>query len=242
MSDALSNVPTAELRALLETEKSKRDALQSELRAMETELQETGRANEREEEKLMNKFNKRIKHLRKENAVTAMRIQREEEYVRTTLAEKHNNLIKNKERLQEALAYQEGQVIERLLLEIDRLTQEELALEGRLRTGVCSAADVDTSQADASLKRMLEQSEKRKKDYENELTEVRKEVERLITANSLLLQRVSSVQMELMTEHPKTCAYCETISRLTDIDKVPRKFDDLPPTFVAKRRRRQTHT
>ena len=236
-----SGLSTAELRALLESEKSKRDALSQDLAKVETELQETGRANEREEEKMMNNFNKRIKQLRKENVSIAMRIQREEEYIKTTLTEKYNGVIKDKERLQDALAYQEGQVIEHLQLEIDRLNQEALSLEGKLRDGSAGQA-IDVSQVDASLHRMLEESEKRKSDYEAELTEVRKEVERLITANSLLLQRVSAAQMELMVEQPTTAVYGETLSRLTDVGERVKPFSNVSPTLIAKRRRRLTHT
>lgn len=241
MDDEFAKLTDEQLRELLASETSKTEKLKSDIVELENAVQETGRSNERQEERMMNFFNKRIRQLKAENSAIAARIQREEEYVRTTLSEKYHQVLRDKAELETALAFQESQVIDQLQMELDRLTQESIKLESQLKSHEIDNIPIETDKIDASLGKMLQDSEKTKQDYDRELSNLRQEIERLITANSILLQRVSAAQMELMNASGPndTNGFPQLYPEETEHPK-NRRHSDITPASTRKRRRRQS--
>jgi hypothetical protein len=195
----LEEMSLERLWELLAIEEQKTADVMGAFRALEQEVQETDRLAEQEEESIVNLLHKGMTQLKEDNQALAARIAKEEEYVRTTLTEKLSAVLKDKEDLQAVLTYQESQVIDRLQADIDRLTKEALRLESRLSSSDVDIASIDTGSIDESLTALLKESEKAKQDYETELAALRQEIERLVTANTILIQRVSAGQIELAT-------------------------------------------
>jgi hypothetical protein len=232
MCEDLESLDLDTLREILAREEAKKEEIRQRFLAVEAEVQETDRLSEQQEESMMNRLSKGINMLKAENRSLAARIAKEEEYVRTTLTEKLGAVLKDKEDLQAILTYQESQVIDRLQTDIDRLTQESLKLESRLNSSDVGMAPIDPSSIDDSMASLLDQSEKTKTDYESELASLRREIERLVTADTILVQRVSAAQIELMTlaNRRLTSNNGSSISSVTDSDSGP----------LGKKRRRQS--
>lgn len=208
--EELNKLSIEELNAILATEEKAHDDLLQKKSQLEGEIEQTNREKEREEERMMNAFSKRIQSLKRENAEMLIKIQKEEEYIKNNLQQKLNEVLKEKESLEMTLSYQESQVIEQLQSDIDRMTQEATILESQVNSGALNADANDSAQNQKmfltrsksmeSLKKIAEESEKTKKEYEIELANLRKDIERLITANSILMQRVGNAQMSLLVQ------------------------------------------
>lgn len=210
----LNKFSIEELNAILAKEEETHNDLLQKKTVLEGEIQQTNREKEREEERMMNAFSKRIQSLKRENAEMLVKIQQEEEYIKNNLQQKLDDVLKEKESLEMTLSYQESQVIEQLQQDIDRMTQEATILESQVNSGASNTDSANNSpnknntialtrsKSMESLKKIAEDSEKTKKEYEIELANLRKDIERLITANSILMQRVGNAQMSLVMQRP----------------------------------------
>lgn len=234
--EELNNLSIEELNAILATEEKTHEELVQKKSQLEGEIQQTNREKEREEERMMNSFSKRIQSLKRENAEMLIKIQKEEEYIKNNLQQKLDEVLKEKESLEMTLSYQESQVVEQLQQDIDRMTQEATILESQVNSGASNTDANENSQKQSmvltrsksmeSLKKIAEESEKTKKEYEMELANLRKDIERLITANSILMQRVGNAQMTLLAQRP-TGVISSSSSQGTDQNN----FTAFPPLF-----------
>lgn len=237
----LNKLSIEELNALLATEEKTHSDLLQKKTQLEGEIQQTNREKEREEERMMNAFSRRIQSLKRENAEMLVKIQKEEEYIKNNLQQKLDEVLKEKESLEMTLSYQESQVVEQLQQDIDRMTQEATILESQINSGA-SNTDANENQTMVltrsksmeSLKKIAEESEKTKKEYELELASLRKDIERLITANSILMQRVGNAQMSLIQRPP--AAIPSSSSQVTEqTTTFPPLFDFQPPSPENRR-------
>ena len=195
MTEDLTKLSAEELRELLKKEEAQSEELKKEVMKVEKELEELGRSNEKQEEGLMATLDKQIKKLKADNNAMALRIEREDEFVKNTLKEKYDLVLKEKADLEAALDKEKATVIVRIKQEIERINKET--------EGIAAILD-DPDKVNAALKGVLDAGNSMKKTCEAELAELRKEVEKLLAINNALLQRVSAVQLEIMTEPEKT--------------------------------------
>lgn len=247
-----SSFTIEQLNEILKTEEETRQSLIIKRSQLEKEIQDTNRENEREEEGMMNAFSKKIEILKKENSDMLLKIQAEEEYIKNNLQQKLDNVLKEKESLEMILAYQESQVIDRLQQDIDRLTQEATKLETQINNPE-QTADIPEetkllrrSKSMESLQMIAHQTEQTKKEYETELANLRTDIERLITTNQILMQRIASVQMQFIDRHKNSTEGEEfpSFSTTPNSSSENRRFSDItaPPfaQFPNLRFRRQS--
>ncbi|OHT05948.1 hypothetical protein TRFO_26163 [Tritrichomonas foetus] len=234
-SGDLDKLNIDDLKALLAKEESEKQKLTAQLSNLENEVQNTTLDKERQEERILNIVGKKIKELKQENAEMAQKIQKEEEYIKSTLKDKYKAVLRDKEILEETLNYQEQQVIDHLQLEIDRMTQEATDLEAQLRSHEIDNIPFERDKVDASIAAVLKESQKNKNDYEKELATLRKEVERMITANSLMFKRISALQLELISKQ-KSDTETEIVYTPEFQDEKNRRFSDIPENTMRRRR------
>ena len=195
----LESLDVDSLRAILAQEESDCAALKKKCSEIESIYQTTSQEKELQEERILNLFGKKIKQLKQENLEISKKIQNEERYVKSTLTEKYNEVLRDKQKLLDVLNYQEQMVIEKLQVEIERMTQEATNLEVQLKSHELGDVQIERDKVDESLENIIKGLDKNKIEYEKELQTLRTEVERMITANSVLFKRISMLQMELIS-------------------------------------------
>lgn len=231
--EQLDSLSIEELQALLESEAVEAKKLKMEITGLETAIQEIGRSNEREEERMMSTFNKKIKQLRTENNSMSMKIEMESEYVRTTLTNKYNSILQEREELQAVLANQERDIITRLQNEIKELTEQAAELESKLNNG----EQIEKSRAEEILKKLLDAGDETKVEYDKELAKLSDKVNALIQSNKELMQKISDAQIELMTEPDKGDNEQQVLE--TPEHKM-RRYSHIPTKPIKKDKRRMS--
>ncbi|OHT15862.1 hypothetical protein TRFO_13690 [Tritrichomonas foetus] len=239
--DSLSYEELLKLRDQIVRDNSQ---MKDDISRLEISIQNTSRENEKQEEKLMNNYQQKIDYLRHQNVVTAQKIHKEEQYIINTLYEKYKIVLKEKEALQEKLQEEESMVIEKLQFELDKMKKIEILLEAKLSQCETNHASsncdlinpVLTGKLSEELEQMYQQSVKTKDDYSNELVKLRQEIERLITANNLLIQRISTTQMSLVLNHGNNINEERMPAFGKNIGKM-RRFSDISGGIRHKKRR-----
>lgn len=193
MTEDLAGLSAEALQEILKKEQAQTGELEKEIKKLEKSIEDLTRANERNEESLLSTIDQQIKKLKADNNAMAMRIEREDEFVHNTLKEKYELVLKEKEDLEKALEKEKNEVTTHIQKEIDRLNKraEELATVQ------------DPEKVAEGLKEVLDSGKEMQQAYQAELAGLRQEVEKLLGINSGLLQRVSAVQLEIMTEPEK---------------------------------------
>ena len=189
----LEKLSIEELINILKLEEEKNVKFSNEISSISETIEITERKNEILEERLLNKYQNQIRHLKSENSKLYTKIQNEEKYIFTKLAKKENELLNEKEKLEQDLYYQEFQVIATLQQQIDQISQEFAFLE----TEILKAGFPRPEFADESIKIHLSQIETTEKDYTNQYGLLRTEIENLRTEKSILEQRISTLPVIL---------------------------------------------
>ena len=225
MSEDLSSLSVEQLKEILEKERKEKQRLSAEVAALEKAVQEFGRANERQEEGLMSSFTKQLKKLRADNSVMAVRIEREDEYVKTTLKDKYQAILMEKEALENTLEKDHNRVNNQLQNKLEALNKENENLEAIL--------DVP-DKVEEKLKELVESYKTMNESYHNEAAKLRKEVNDLLSSNNALIQRIGAIELEIMTEPDKSAAANGT--RETPEMKM-RRYSTMPTNPMNQRRR-----
>ena len=148
--------------------------------------------------------------MKNQNAEIQQKIHKEEQFVINNLYEKYKIVVKEKEDLEQKLQLEETQVIEKLQFELDKLKNTEIQLESQIAQ-LKSSNNLPklTDKVNEELEEMYQKSIKTKNDYNSELIKLRQEIERIITTNNLLIQRISAAQLNLMTSKNRSGALYE---------------------------------
>ncbi|OHT04426.1 hypothetical protein TRFO_06309 [Tritrichomonas foetus] len=188
-----------ELRAYRDSIASSNNSLNNDIAQLENDISITTRENEEHEGNLMNNYQQKIINLRTQNVVVAKKLQKEEEFVANGLKNRLRDVMKENEELEERLKTEENFVIDKLMGEINKLKGTELMLEAQLADVV---VPLDTNTVDPELDELYQESVNKKNELSMEYIALRLEVERLITSNNILSQRIASAQMEVTLKKP----------------------------------------
>ena len=192
-----------ELKRIKSEKQAQNEKLNNEIIELQKSLQEITRDQERKEESMMNNYKNQIEELKRQNRSLQSRIEHEENCTISKLYERYKKVLKEKEELQFQLQREEGEVIENLQFEISNIKNVEVRLETQLSQANHKESDdyknkLDLDLVDEELNKLLQQSEKTKNDYEKELMLLTSEIEKYITANSILSQRIAAVERDLI--------------------------------------------
>ena len=232
----LESLTVDELLAYKNTLSSAKAALISGVDQLEQDIKSATKSNEQKEFDLNCDYKERISELRTQNKAAAHELQIEENIVVNDLYKKLRDVLREKEELEERLKHEEDVVIEKLMSEIEKVKGTELALEAQL-TDVL--VPVDTESISSELDQLYQDSINKKNEFSLEYIQLRLEVERLITSNSLLSQRIASAQMEITLR--QTGSKEGIIPSLSPVSPQSRRFSMMPaPPIPHKRKRRIT--
>ena len=164
----------------IEEEKRKED-LKSELNVLEAEIQKIEQQIEQNEERLITKLSQKIQQVKAKNSQISIEIQREEEKVKMILDEKYQSVHKEKEELLSTLANYENQVIPGFQRDIQELD---------LNLDKINTTSLQPDEANQILLQLEANVQKRKLKYEENLSLLQTEIDRLISENSKTYQQL----------------------------------------------------
>jgi hypothetical protein len=190
MGEDLEGLTQAELEQVLQKEKRRANDLGEIIEALEIAIQQAERTSEIREERVVRFLNQKVREIRSGNWEIVARIQSEEEYTKTNLAEKLDMCLRSKAEIQDRLARQKASDVSVLYQEIQEL---EKSMNQDLENS-------DGSVAIDCAKQMIDIEHRMIDFFGKELHGLRADVSVLAARNASLLKRVSAAQIQVMTK------------------------------------------
>ena len=192
MEKELYSLDISALQSLLSEEIAKQNSLKLRVSELEAEVQRIEQKNEKQEERLMGIFGKKIAQLKEENSQTSLVLQNEEHELEVKTSEKYQKVVDEKNKLLNKISFHEKHVIVNLQNEIQDLTEKIESL---------NLNRVKRDQAEKLLEDLEKIVEQKQINYEADLESLSEEIDNLIEENSKVLQEISKKQNEAPLVH-----------------------------------------